>query len=164
MTEKSETPTHPLRLTPSSSNILGLEYHEPDKVLTVHFRNGGVYRHQPVPIVEFTGLLAAESVGKHYAAHIRGKYESTKIESGAAPAELKNLTAHFRDHVKALETTAISDLDESRRLEAARSLAAICLLMEGWRPDGGDPDGGGEEIPEGAEVVNLALWRNSLAA
>ncbi len=79
------TLSHPMHLTPSSSNVLGLEYHEPDKALTVHFRNGGVYRHLGVTILDYTQLLSAESVGKHYSAHIRGKYESTKIESAAKP-------------------------------------------------------------------------------
>jgi len=148
----TDAPTHPMVPTPTSSNVAGVTYDQKTQTLTMHFRNGSTYQHAPVPIVEYTGLLSAESVGKFYNAHIRGKYESTKIESAAKVDEQKSLAAHFRDHVKALETTAISDLDESRRLEAARSLAAICLLMEGWRPD------------EDASAVNVALWRNSLAA
>lgn len=148
----TDAPTRPMVPTPASSNVAGVTYDSASQVLTMHFRNGSAYQHAGVPILEYTSLLAAESVGKRYNSNIRGKYESTKIESGAKADEQKALAAHFRDHVKVLETTAISDPDESRRLEAARSLAAICLLMEGWRPD------------EDAGAVNAALWRNSLGA
>ena len=46
--------------------------------LTVAFRNGGVYSYHDFPSEEFDKLLAADSVGKHFGAHVRGKYEHVK--------------------------------------------------------------------------------------
>lgn len=51
----------------------------------------------------------------------------------------------FREHVKELERLALAG-DEF----ATRSLCAIALVVEGWRPD--DPDGG-EELPD--NVISL---------
>lgn len=78
MTEKSTT--IPQHLVKNSSNIHGLSYDPAGKRLTVHFKNGGIYHHHGVKPDEFADLKGAESVGKHYHANIRGRYETTKVE------------------------------------------------------------------------------------
>lgn len=80
MTEKPQPYSHPMRLFPTSSNVQGVEYDEPSKRLTMHFRNGGAYHHDGVKLEEYHNLVGAESVGKHYHGHIRGKYPTTKVE------------------------------------------------------------------------------------
>lgn len=72
--------SHPMKLFPTSSNVQGVEYDEPTKRLTMHFRNGGTYYHHGVSLDHYRDLVAAESVGKHYHQHIRGHFETTKIE------------------------------------------------------------------------------------
>ena len=68
-----------------------------------------------------------------------------------------SLTDHFMAHVRHLEAMATNG-DET----AARSLAAIALLCEGWAPGSDDPSGPDDD--GGHEVVDLAAWRDRLAA
>lgn len=70
---------------------------------------------------------------------------------------MDSLTKAFRDHVLRLEKVATTDFDSVRRDDAVRSLAAISLLLDGWRPGGGGDDGGGE-------VVDFAAYRQRMAA
>ncbi len=67
-----------------SSNIADVAYDAEMKILTVTFMNGGVYRFEAVPPEAHMALDAAPSPGKHFAAHIRGKYPSTKLGQEAA--------------------------------------------------------------------------------
>lgn len=68
-----------------------------------------------------------------------------------------NIREAFEAHIKELEKLAI-DGDEF----ATKSLAAMALLVEGWRPGGPDDDGG-LDVPDETVVV-LAEYRNRLAA
>lgn len=62
----------------------------------------------------------------------------------------------YREHVERL-LAAAEDGDET----AARSLACLALVCEGWRY--GDPDP--TEPPDGGcDVINLSAWRARLAA
>jgi hypothetical protein len=55
--------------------------HDPvTQTLRVKFKNGGAYDHAGVPAHHHSGMLAADSPGKYFHAHIRGKYEHTKVE------------------------------------------------------------------------------------
>ncbi len=46
--------------------------HDPETgVLEVEFRGGRVYRYSDVSVEKLNELLAAESIGKHFAAHIK---------------------------------------------------------------------------------------------
>ena len=60
----------------------------------------------------------------------------------------------FSDHVLKLQSLAIAFPDDDRGQDAARSLACMVLLIEGWPPDG----------PVGGEVVDLAIYREKRAA
>jgi len=61
------------------------------------------------------------------------------------------LTDHYDAHVRRLESMAPTDDD------AARSLACLTLLMQGWRP--GDPDPRDDPDPPDGEVVDIYLYR-----
>jgi hypothetical protein len=67
-----------------SSNIAEVAYEAEARRLTVTFSNGGVYRFDEFPAEAHMAFDAAPSAGKHFAAHIRGKYPSEKLEQGVA--------------------------------------------------------------------------------
>lgn len=59
-----------------SSNIHAIGWEA--GALTVHFKNGTSYRYEGVPAEEHAKLMAAESVGRHFNEHIKGKYNHKK--------------------------------------------------------------------------------------
>ncbi len=62
-----------------SSNLADVAYDAEAKRLTVSFHNGSAYRFDEFPAEAHMAFDAAPSPGKHFAAHIRGKYPSTKL-------------------------------------------------------------------------------------
>lgn len=66
--------------TPVTSSFIESLGYEGD-VLEVKFKNGSVGRHTGVSVDDHQALLNAESVGRHYGAHIRGKFPFTKVEA-----------------------------------------------------------------------------------
>jgi hypothetical protein len=68
------------RIPVVSSNIKSLG-HDPDsKTLEVEFHDGAVHRYHGVDHERFKNLLHAPSVGKHFHANIKGKYDHHKVE------------------------------------------------------------------------------------
>ncbi|HKE44224.1 MAG TPA: KTSC domain-containing protein [Steroidobacteraceae bacterium] len=66
------------RLPVQSSNLASIGYH--DGVLHIEFSSGTVYEYRDVPVELYEAFVDAPSVGKFYAAFIRGKFPSTKLE------------------------------------------------------------------------------------
>lgn len=62
-----------------SGMINKIAYDESEKLLTLTFNSGGAYSYKDVPKEVFDALLAAESAGKYFHAHIKGKYETEKV-------------------------------------------------------------------------------------
>jgi len=64
-----------------SSAFTGYAYDSATKVLHVQFQAGGkVHQHHGVPPEKALALAGAESMGKFYAAEIRGKYPAKAPE------------------------------------------------------------------------------------
>lgn len=63
-----------------SSNIEGYGYDSKKKHLWIAFKNNRVYRYDKVPYEICDGLHLAESKGKYFAQHIKGKFEDTGYE------------------------------------------------------------------------------------
>ena len=59
-----------------SSNIHAIGW--ADNMLKVRFKNGTEYHYYDVPEKVHADLMSAESVGKHFNAHIKGKFEHGK--------------------------------------------------------------------------------------
>lgn len=59
-----------------SSNIEAIGW--ADGTLTVHFKNGTAYSYAGVPADTHQKLMAANSVGRHFSEHIKGKYDHSK--------------------------------------------------------------------------------------
>lgn len=66
-----------------SSHIAAIGYD--GSTLRVRFTNGTEYAYADVPPEAFDGLLAAKSVGAHFAATIRGRFVHTKLEPEPEP-------------------------------------------------------------------------------
>lgn len=62
----------------TSSNIDAVGYHEDERTLHVRFTSGATYTYRDVDPAEHQALIEAESVGKHFAKHIRPHYAGEK--------------------------------------------------------------------------------------
>jgi len=63
-----------------SSNIAAVGYDSETETLQIRFHSGKTYQFYGVPDNLFEGLLTAESVGKYFAANVRGQYEYKKLD------------------------------------------------------------------------------------
>lgn len=68
--------------TVKSSNVDSVGYDPEGKYLEVKFKNGGLYRYSNVPKAIAEGLMKADSVGRYFAAHVKGSFSVKKIEKG----------------------------------------------------------------------------------
>lgn len=64
-----------MKHAPVKSSQIESVAHDPDaKVLEIKFKSGAHYEYQGVSSADHQALMDAESVGKHFGAHIRGKF------------------------------------------------------------------------------------------
>lgn len=71
--------TLPTMTAVTSSNIESIGHC--GQHLCVKFKSGGVHRFHDVPSDLFDKMQGAESIGKFFHAHIRGQFESKKLET-----------------------------------------------------------------------------------
>ena len=77
MTTKPKLPT----MKAAKSQMFSQYGYDPDtKTLAVRFANGGTYTYPGVTPEAFASMEGAESIGKHFAAHIRGNIKGVKFE------------------------------------------------------------------------------------
>lgn len=74
----------------TSSNIKAVGYDEERHILAIEFASG-TYYYADFPKEAYDAFVAADSLGKHFAAFIRAKYAGVKvlIADSAAPAAEK---------------------------------------------------------------------------
>jgi hypothetical protein len=63
----------------SSSQIAAIGYDPATKVLEIEFNRGGVYTYADVPAEVHADLMAADSVGRYFSAHVKGVYEFKRV-------------------------------------------------------------------------------------
>lgn len=63
----------------SSSHIVAIGYDPDSGVLEVEFTNGAVYTYTGVPLVEYEGIMSADSKGQYLHANIKGRYPYAKL-------------------------------------------------------------------------------------
>lgn len=63
----------------SSSNIASIGYDSPSSTLEIEFNDGAIYQYFDVPAAVHSELLGAESVGKYFAANVKGAYRYTRV-------------------------------------------------------------------------------------
>lgn len=63
-----------------SSTMLGsVGYDATARILEAEFTSGAIYRYADVPAEVHEGLMAAESHGRYFNAHIRGRYRYDRV-------------------------------------------------------------------------------------
>jgi hypothetical protein len=60
--------------TPDSSNIARFKYDDKGRVLTVEFKNGGIYNYYDVPKTIFEQMNGAASKGEFLARNVKGVF------------------------------------------------------------------------------------------
>ena len=73
--QKPEITMQPVK----SSNIASCGHCAKTNTMAVRFNSGSTYHYPDVGKETFDGLMAADSVGKHYHAKIRGNYVGEKV-------------------------------------------------------------------------------------
>lgn len=63
-----------------SSNLEAVGYDEPSRTMHVRFKNGGLYKYSDVAPHTHQAFVTADSVGKHFAKNIAGKYIHSKVQ------------------------------------------------------------------------------------
>ncbi len=63
----------------NSSIIVSVTYDLLMNNLLITFKNSNIYEYVNVPKEEYDALIAAESVGKHFAQFIKNKYEWIRV-------------------------------------------------------------------------------------
>lgn len=62
-----------------SSTIHSHGYDEQSSTMTIKFHSGSTYEYKDVAPEDYIAFCGAESVGKHFSAHMRSKYFATKV-------------------------------------------------------------------------------------
>lgn len=83
-----------IELTPVNSRQIAAVGHDaPTETLAIQFHGkgdkpGSIYHYSPVPAGMYQGLISAESVGKFFGAHIKGKdgIKYQRVEPAKEPA------------------------------------------------------------------------------
>ena len=78
----SEKPALDIDLSPvaNSSNVAAIGYHAPTRRMAVQFKSGSTHIYADVKPEDHAAFAGAESVGKHFHAHVRNVFKSTKHE------------------------------------------------------------------------------------
>ena len=67
-------------MQPVESGAIAELGHDPaSNTLRVKFKNGGVYEYHNVTAEKHQALMGSDSIGKHFAAHIRQNHEFRKL-------------------------------------------------------------------------------------
>jgi len=72
-----------------STNLRAVEYDPFMKTMVLRFHTGGDYEYINVGRKIFNDLVKAESAGKFFHTHIRGKYEFLKVTKRETPEDFK---------------------------------------------------------------------------
>jgi len=69
-----------------STNIAAVGYSKTKSVLRVRFHDGSEYEYEQVPRTPFLSMMDAPSIGEYFAAHIKGHYETWRLNKPRAGA------------------------------------------------------------------------------
>ena len=69
-----------------SSNIKSIGYDPASKKMQVRFSSGATYEYLGVTVEEHFALVGAESIGAHFAKHIRPRYQGVKLQEATVKA------------------------------------------------------------------------------
>lgn len=69
-----------------SSQIVSIGHDPATKTLEIEFPRQSVYQYAGVSTEQAKALMDAESIGKHFGAHIKGKFEYQRMPAEPKPA------------------------------------------------------------------------------
>lgn len=72
-----------LRIPVKSSDIKSAGYDAAKGILEIEFHSGSVYQYLDVESAVWIGLVFAESKGKYFHNHIKGKFEYARVDQPA---------------------------------------------------------------------------------
>lgn len=78
---KTGKPKTPKMTKADSSAIHSHAYNAASRTLQVKFHNGGLYEYSDVSPEKYGLFAGAESLGKHFAQHIRGAHEYKRLDA-----------------------------------------------------------------------------------
>lgn len=64
----------------NSSNIMAVSWCPITEDMEIEFKGGGLYRYARVPASEHEAFIKSESLGRHFAQHIRNRFDCRKVE------------------------------------------------------------------------------------
>ena len=67
------------RVPVTSRSLASISFVKSSRILEVEFRSGAIYRYREVPESTYSELLRAESKGRYFACHIRGKHQFERV-------------------------------------------------------------------------------------
>ena len=67
-----------------SSSLAAIGYDEPRRILAVMFHGGAIFHYAGVPKRHVEQLIGAESIGRYFHEHIRGRFQAEKM-TGPCP-------------------------------------------------------------------------------
>jgi hypothetical protein len=70
------------RVDLKSTSLNAATYQDQSAFLELEFRSGAIYRYGGVPAQTYQELLLAESKGRYFNQHVRGRFTYVKIDSG----------------------------------------------------------------------------------
>lgn len=70
-----------------SSDLASVGYDAKHRLLEIEFRSGGIYRYLEVPVEIHERLLAADSKGRFFAAHIRNQFRFERVKARTSAAK-----------------------------------------------------------------------------
>jgi hypothetical protein len=70
-----------------SSQFVSVGYDPEKEILELEFKGGAVYQYFNVSPEKFNAFIAADSPGRHFGQHIRGKFPFSKLPPPPKPAE-----------------------------------------------------------------------------
>lgn len=81
------------KIVADSSNLKTIGYSEGEQLLEIEFQGSGAYHYFDVPPAEVARLVFAESQGRHFCQHIRGKYRFEKAAVARPTADTADVHA-----------------------------------------------------------------------
>lgn len=62
-----------------STSLASIGYDRATKLLEIEFRSGAVYRYLAVPEAVHRAFMTADSKGRYFAQHVRGRYDFQRV-------------------------------------------------------------------------------------
>jgi hypothetical protein len=128
------------RTVVDSTSLVSMGYDPKTRTLEIEFPKAAVYRYLDVSAEQFRGLVEAPSIGTHFAAYIRGKFQWFKVDNETGHKAETTSTAASPKSREFFKTLCVREgyIGNSRSERYNASLEAVAGVMNA-RPQRGLP-------------------------